>query len=53
MLKGVTNNKKLLSIILTITLFLINSMCFGATYYVNATSGSDNHRGLSPLLAWK
>ena len=53
MFKAISFNKKLFIILSTVTLFLTSSMCFGATYYVDATNGDDLNGGLSQSTAWK
>jgi len=43
-------------LILTISLLcfiLLKAICLGATYYVDATNGSDTNEGLSPQTPWK
>jgi parallel beta-helix repeat protein len=32
---------------------LMQSMCIGAAYYIDATNGNDRNSGLSPQTAWK
>ena len=53
MLKTVPFNKTLFIILSTITLLLVSSMCFGATYYVDATNGNDRNDALTPSTALK
>jgi hypothetical protein len=53
MFKTVTINKKHFIVLLTATLLLTGSVCFGATYYIDATKGNDNNDGLSQADAWK
>jgi hypothetical protein len=40
-------------VVLTVTLLFISSMCFGATYYVDATNGNDSNPGISLFAPWK
>ena len=48
-----TMNKLNLIVILTVILIPINSMCLGASYYIDATNGDDSNTGLSPETPWK
>lgn len=53
MLKTTSINRKLIIILLIVTFLLTGSLCFGATYYIDATNGNDNNSGLSPEIPWK
>jgi len=48
-----TKQINLFIILSTVTLLLISSMCFGATYYVDATNGNDSNSGTSQSTPWK
>ena len=53
MLKNTLIYRELLIILSTVTFLLTVSMCFGASYYVDATNGNDNYDGLTEFTAWK
>ena len=53
MLKTKLINKKFLITLMLFNLLLFSSLCFGATYYVDATNGNNNNNGLSILFPWQ